>query len=71
MLLLFLMDKIQESCCKVFNLAYKKAQSRIALWERMRGLFLEFYILKWEDIYLSIAYGHQTKILKPDFIDTS
>jgi len=71
MLMMFLMDQIQESCCEVFNLAYKKAQSRITLWEKMRGLFLEFYILKWEDIYLSIAYGHQAKMLKPDFINTS
>jgi len=71
MRLMFLIDQIQESCCEVFNIAYKAAQSRIALWENMRRLFLEFYILKWEDIYFSIAYGHQTKTLKPDFINTS
>ena len=53
------------------TLPIKKAQSRITLWEKMRGLFIELYILKWEDIYLSIAYGHQTKTLKPDVIDTS
>lgn len=71
MLLMFLIDQIQESCCEVFNIAYKAAKSRIALWENMRRLFLEFYIIKWEDIYFSIAYGHQTKTLKPDFINTS
>jgi len=71
MLLMFLIDQIQESCCEVFNIAYKSAQSRIALWENMRNLFLEFYILKWEDIYFSIAYGHQARTLKPDFINTS
>jgi len=71
MLLMFLMDQIQESCCEVFNIAYKTAQSRIELWENMRRLFLEFYVIKWEDIYFSIAYGHQTKTLKPDFINTS
>ena len=65
------MDQIQEACCEVFNLAYKKAHSRISLWERMRGLFIEFYILKWDDLYLSIAYGNQTKTLKPDFHNTS
>ena len=71
MLLMFLMDQIQEACCQVFNLAYKKSGSRIALWEKMRSLFSEFYIDQWEDIYFSIAYGHQTKLLRPDFNNTS
>jgi len=71
MLLMFLMDQIQEACCQVFTRAYKKSGSRIVLWEKMRTLFSEFYIEKWEDIYFSIAYGHQAKALRPDFNNTS
>jgi hypothetical protein len=71
MFLAFLIDQIQEACCNVFQAAHKKSHSRIVLWERIRGLFLEFYINKWEDIYLSIIYGHRAGYLEPDIIDTS
>jgi len=71
MFLAFLIDQIQEACCDVFQAAHKKSHSRIVLWERIRGLFLEFYINKWEDIYLSIIYGHRAGDLEPDILDTS
>ena len=71
MFLAFLIDQIQEACCEFFQAAHKKSHSRIALWERVRGLFLEFYINKWEDIYLSIIYGHRSGDLEPDILDTS
>ena len=71
MFLMFLIDQIQEASCDVFKLAHRASGSRIALWEQMRGLFLEFYIIKWEDIYFSIAYGNRSGILKPNFINTS
>jgi len=71
MFLMFLIDQIQEASCDVFKLAHRAAKSRIALWGQMRGLFIEFYIVKWEDLYFSIAYGNRSGILKPNFINTS
>ncbi|PID44203.1 MAG: transposase [Proteobacteria bacterium] len=72
MFLMLLIDQRQEACCSVFQSAYRAAQSRTALWEKMRGLFFAFYILTWEDLYLSIANGNRAGILRPNaYYDTS
>ena len=73
MFLMLLIDQVQEACCDIFQTAYRAAQSRTALWEKMRGLFFDFYILKWEDLYYSIAYGNRAGILRPNgaYYDTS
>ena len=72
MFLMLLIDQAQEACCDTFRLAYRAAQSRTALWEKTRGLFFDFYILKWEDLYFSIAYGNRAGILRPNaYYDSS
>ena len=66
MMLMFLIDQIQEACCSLFKAARQRFHSRISLWEKIRGLFLEFYIEKWEDLFLSIIHGHTARSLQPD-----
>jgi len=66
MMLMFLIDQIQEACCSLFKAARRRFHSRISLWEKIRGLFLEFYIEKWEDLFLSIIHGHTARSLQPD-----
>lgn len=48
MLLAFLIDQIQEHACRVFQQARARWRSRGPLWERLRALFLIFYIPSWE-----------------------
>jgi len=66
MMLMFLIDQIQELCCSLFKAARKRFRSRTSLWEKIRGLFFEFYIDKWEDVFLSIIHGHTARSLQPD-----
>ena len=66
MMLMFLIDQIQELCCSLFKAARQRFRSRTSLWEKIRGLFFEFYIEKWEDLFLSIIYGHTARSLRPD-----
>jgi hypothetical protein len=44
--LMFLIDQIQELCCSLFKAARQRCRSRTSLWEKIRGLFFEFYIEK-------------------------
>jgi len=37
-------------------------------WERLRGLFLEFFVPDWETPYRAIAFGHRTELV---LFDTS
>lgn len=39
MMLAFLVDQIQQLCCPLFNAAWQKCQSKIHLWECIRGTF--------------------------------
>lgn len=48
MMCAFLMDQILELGCKFFKGAHEKMGSRIALWSRMREMFLLFEIENWE-----------------------
>lgn len=47
MLLAFLIDQIQEHACRVFQRARERWRSRRYLWERLRGLVLNFYVPDW------------------------
>ncbi len=50
----FLIDQIQEFCCKYFKAALEKAQSKLRLWEKIRGLFIHYFVDSWEQIYTVI-----------------
>lgn len=66
MMLAFFIDQIQEYCCDQFKGARKKFRTRIGLWQKMRGLFLNYAIANWEDLYNAIAYGHKEAELNPN-----
>ena len=66
MMLMFLIDQIQEGCCALFKAARQRFRSRTSLWGKIRGLFLEFYIENWEDLFRSIIFGHKARALQPD-----
>ena len=70
-LLAFLIDQIQESCCKIFQASRNRFHSRIALWEKIRSMFSEFYIKTWHDFYMGIVFGHSGGFLKPLYNNSS
>jgi hypothetical protein len=57
MMLAFLVDQIQQKCCKLFQTAQQTAISKIRFWSQLRGLFRHFLIQSWERLYSGIAYG--------------
>ena len=65
MLLAFLVDQIQELACTQFQQARKRFRSRTSLWERMRALFVGYFIDDWEIFWQAIIRGHQVARLQP------
>lgn len=50
MMLAFLVDQIQQLCCPLFQAAWKKCQSKVSLWENIRGTFKRFVVPSMEVI---------------------
>ena len=68
MMLAFLMDQIQQRCCRLFQQALDKALSKTRFWRTLRGLFDNVLIPDWEVLYRAIT-GELTPAIIP--IDTS
>jgi hypothetical protein len=66
MMLAFLIDQVQQLCCQYFKEARKARRTKISLWQKIRALFLSYYIDNWEVLYESIIYGHTGAILRID-----
>lgn len=66
MMLAFLVDQVQEQCCRVFQAARQRQGSRQALWERLRALFSDFWISDWTTLWQAMAGGHRGAVLQPD-----
>ncbi len=66
MMLAFLIDQVQESCCELFQQARQSFRTKIYLWKKMAALFLSYIIRDWEVFYLSIINGHNISHLEPD-----
>jgi len=66
MMLMFLIDQIQETSCKLFQAARNRFQSRTSVWEKLRGFFANYFIDSWDDIWLSMIYGNQRRALVPN-----
>ena len=66
MMLMFLVDQIQETSGSLFQAARHRFHSRTSVWEKLRRFFVNFLILSWDDIWLSMIYGHQRGTLIPD-----
>jgi hypothetical protein len=62
----FLVDQVQEFCCNLFKAARQKFRSRTSLWNKLRGLFTEYFIESWGSLWLAIIYKHKGGVLQPD-----
>jgi hypothetical protein len=66
MMLAFLIDQIQQRCCRLFQAAVTAAKSKTRLWRKLRNRFDLCLIPNWEALYQSIihppqiALGHDT-----------
>ena len=66
MMLMFLLDQVQETCCQLFQAARNRFHSRTSVWEKLRGFFANYFIEAWDDVWLSMIYGHQRGKLAPN-----
>jgi hypothetical protein len=66
MMLMFLIDQIQETSCRLFQAARNRFHSRTSVWEKLRGFFANYFISSWDDIWLSMIYGNQCSTLAPN-----
>lgn len=55
MFLGFLIDQTQQRCCGLFQLALLKMSGKTRFWNRLRSVFLEFYIDSWADMFAWIG----------------
>ena len=62
MMLAFLVDQAQQLCCPLFRASWEKSGSKRALWERMRGIFKEFFLDSMETFYRMVVDGHQRQV---------
>ena len=51
MMLAFLVDQIQQGWNELFQTAWRKNQTRIALWEKVRQKFNEYRVVSMDMIY--------------------
>ena len=59
--------QIQQRCCKLQ--AQTKAKRPSYFWEKVRGLFLNYFLKDWETLYRMIAFGYRKAVGIP--YDTS
>jgi hypothetical protein len=56
MMLAFLIDQVQQLCCKLFKAALEFSKTKVRLWEKIRGYFTLYLIHSWEQLYDAIAH---------------
>lgn len=59
MMLAFLVDQVQELCCKLFQAARKQLKTKYRLWEEFRALLRYFKFTNWEMLLRKIVYNVQ------------
>lgn len=64
MMLAFLVDQVQELASVTFQKARRRFRSRTSLWERMRALFVGYFIDDWDTFWQAIINGHQVARLQ-------
>jgi hypothetical protein len=57
MMLAFLVDQIQQLCDPLFQAAWKKLGTKRLLWERVRGMFTEYRLRSFQELYEALCYG--------------
>ena len=65
MMLAFLIDQIQQRCCRLFRAAQAQAGRALYFWEKLRAMFLEFALPDWDTLYRSLAFGHRAQVPIP------
>lgn len=55
MMLAFLIDQIQQRCCRLFQAALTTADGKSRFWRKLRSRFDDFLIPDWETIFRSIV----------------
>ena len=65
MMLAFFIDQIQQRACGMFQAALKKVKQKKILWERIRSLFVEYFINSWDDLFYTIETGKGRAHLPP------
>jgi hypothetical protein len=56
MMLAFLIDQIQQRCCRLFQSAVKAADGKTRFWRLLRSFFDICLIPDWETLYRSIIH---------------
>ncbi|MEZ5476023.1 MAG: hypothetical protein R3E95_00505 [Thiolinea sp.] len=56
MMLTFLIDQVQETCCRYFQEARHSFRAKVRLWERIRAHFALSLIASWESLYAAIIW---------------
>jgi hypothetical protein len=65
MMLAFLLDQVQESCCRYFQAARHRYHSRKLLWEKLRGYFTFHFIDSWESLFATLIWGGDCSVPPP------
>ena len=69
MMLAFLIDQVQQRCCRLFQAAQARAGRARYFREKLRGLFLHFPVSDWLTLYKALAFGHRSELVV--YYDTS
>lgn len=56
MMLAFLLDQVQEACCRYFQAARDRCHSRKALWDKMRSWFHTTVLPDWETFFSALIW---------------
>lgn len=69
MMLTFLIDQIQETCCAYFQEVRHSYRARIRVWEQIRSYFNVHFVVSWESLYAAMIWGENPSV-KPEWADT-
>ena len=69
MMLAFLIDQVEQRCCKLFRMAREEAGRPLYFWEELRSHVFNCEIPDWKYVYKMIAFGYRKTT--PELIDTS
>lgn len=58
----FLVDQLQQLCCKLFKKALLRLHTKRSLWERKRALFFDFFMNSIDDLWSALAFGHRASL---------
>ena len=59
----FLIDQIQQRCCRLFQAAWTAAKSKTRLWRKLRNRFDLCLIPSWEVLYRSLIQQPQIALV--------